>query len=200
MKTNQQTKETRAFQTQFKVETRTEDEEKRVKVEGYAAVFNSETELYGLRESIDPGAFAEALESSDVRALFNHDANMLLARTGSGTLKLSVDQQGLKYEFDLPDTQLGRDLGVLMERGDLAESSFAFTVSDEEWRDLDKDIPLRVIKKIDKLFDVAPVTYPAYADTTVALRSKPDAPEPTPNLQEKRERQLKLAELNLTEF
>ena len=145
-------------------------------VTGYAAVFNSlSEEMWGFRERIDPAAFREA-DISDVRALFNHDPNMLLARTSSGTLKLEVDERGLRYSFDLPDTTAGRDLGELLRRGDVTQSSFGFTIADDEWiesRDNDGNVEevTRVIKKVKRLYDVSPVTYPAYPDTSVAVRS-----------------------------
>lgn len=148
-------------------------------VAGYAAVFNKESEDMGwfteMREIILPGAFDEA-DMSDVRALFNHDPNMLLARTSSGTLSLSVDKNGLKYTFGIPDTTAGRDLKELMQRGDISQSSFGFTIAKQSWEE-EKDErgeTIRVTRKIEKigrLYDVSPVTYPAYPDTSVALRS-----------------------------
>jgi uncharacterized protein len=163
--------ERRAFNTIFK---RAEGTGRTVT--GYAAVFNSETVIGGwYKEVIEPGAFDEAIAASDCRALFNHDGNCLLARQSSGTLKLSLDERGLVYEFESPDTTVGNDILVMMERGDLKESSFAFTVKEQEWReekDEDGDWEYtRVIKKVEMLYDVSPVTYPAYADTTVAKRS-----------------------------
>lgn len=145
-------------------------------VEGYAAVFNSQSEkMWGFTERIDPGAF-DGADLTDVRALFNHDANHLLARSSSNTLALKVDDKGLKYKFDMPDTTIGQDLKIMMKRGDINQSSFAFTVKKDEWhetRDDDGNIEKveRVIKKIDRLFDVSIVTYPAYTDAKVALRS-----------------------------
>jgi uncharacterized protein len=145
-------------------------------VEGYAAVFNSETDIGGwYKEIIEPGAFDDALLISDCRALFNHNADHLLARQSAETLKLSADSLGLLYKFSSPTTSIGNDILVMMERGDLKESSFAFTVKEQEWKeekDADGDWTYtRVIKKVEKLYDVSPVTYPAYADTTVAKRS-----------------------------
>ena len=145
-------------------------------VTGYAAVFNSlSEEMWGFRERIDSAAF-EGTDMTDVRALFNHDPNMLLARSSSGTLSLSVDEKGLRYSFDLPDTTAGRDLGEMLRRGDVSQSSFGFTISDDEWIETRNDdgeveTTTRVIKKIQRLFDVSPVTYPAYPDASVALRS-----------------------------
>jgi len=149
-------------------------------VTGYAAVFNSKSEeMWGFRERIDPAAFNDA-DMSDVRALFNHDPNMLLARSSSGTLQLSVDDHGLKYTFELPDTTAGRDLREMLRRGDLSQSSFGFTVAKQSWEE-EKDErgeTTKIIRKIDKigrLFDVSPVTYPAYPSSVSELRSSFEA-------------------------
>lgn len=170
-------KETRTYRSDLKL--RADGDNEPGKVSGYAAVFNSESEDMGwwteVREIIAPGAFDDA-DMSDVRALFNHDSNMLLARTSSGTLQLSIDKTGLKYEFKLPDTTVGRDLREMLRRGDVSQSSFGFTVKKQSWSE-EKDERgevirmVRTIEKIDRLFDVSPVTYPAYPDTQVALRS-----------------------------
>jgi len=152
------------------------------KVRGYAAVFGAESEnlggdSYRMIEKIEAGAFDEALKD-DVRALFNHDANLILARSknGTGTLTLGTDERGLWYEFEAPDTQAGRDLMVSLQRGDVDQSSFAFTVSREgqKWEEETRDgvtTARRTITKVSRLYDVSPVTYPAYADASVALRS-----------------------------
>ena len=153
--------------TQGKVELRKHDGEQ--KIVGHAAVFNKLSEnLGGFREIIAEGAFDNNLDD-DVRALFNHDSNHVLGRNGT-TLKLSVDDIGLRYEIDTPDTQTGRDLVVLMERGDIDQSSFGFTVDEDEWEEDDDGRVIRTITKIKRLFDVSPVTYAAYPDTSVALR------------------------------
>jgi len=143
------------------------------KLVGYAARFASETVIAGLfREVIAAGAFGEALAKSDVRALFNHDANQLpLGRTSAGTLRLTEDDRGLTYEVTLPDTTLARDLYASVKRGDVRESSFAFTVADEEWAYPKGELPLRTIRKVEELFDVSPVTWPAYDTTTVSARA-----------------------------
>jgi len=98
-------------------------------VTGYAAVFNQVADLGWFKESIAPGAFARALsEKQDVRCLQNHDANLLMGRTKNGTLRLAEDSTGLKFDCDFPDTQPARDLHVLLERGDMDQCSFGFTV------------------------------------------------------------------------
>jgi HK97 family phage prohead protease len=159
-------------QRTFSVEHRNESERS---VVGMAAIYESETNLGWFRERIEKGAFDEALAKSDVRALFNHDPNHLLARTSSGTLDLRLTDKGLEYSFDLPNTSSGNDLLELMKRGDITQSSFAFTVAEQSWEERQMENGeweyTRVIKRVEELFDVSPVTYPAYKDTTVALRS-----------------------------
>jgi len=158
----------------FTVETRVKSKGKKNVVEGHAAVFNELSEdLGGFREMIKPGAFDEVLEN-DVRAFFNHDPNFLLARSSAGTLKLSTDKKGLKYSFDVPDTTAGRDLLVSMKRGDITQSSFAFQVEKDSWKDTNKG-EVRTIEKVSRLFDVSPVSIPAYPtanDLSIAKRSR----------------------------
>jgi len=126
--------------------------------------------LGGFREKIDPGAFADVLKD-DVRALFNHDSNIVLGRTAAGTLKIKQDSEGLHYEVDLPDTQQARDLALSVERGDINQSSFGFIVEDDDWAEDDEGRIVRTIRSFRSLFDVSPVTFPAYPDTTVGKRS-----------------------------
>jgi HK97 family phage prohead protease len=140
---------------------------------GYASVFDRETVIGGFfREKIAPGAFAAAVKEDDVRALFNHDPNYVLGRTTAGTLDLSEDDTGLRYEVAPPDTQWARDLMVTVSRGDVNQSSFGFTVVREEWQEAENRaaLPLRTILEA-RLFDVSPVTYPAYEETTAEARS-----------------------------
>jgi HK97 family phage prohead protease len=146
-------------------------------IRGHAAVFNHLSEdLGGFREQISPGAFADALsESQDVRALFNHDPSLILGRNRSGTLRLKEDKEGLAVEIDPPDTQYARDLVVSMDRGDVSQMSFGFRVRRGGQR-LEKTKDGQIIRTLTNvnLFDVCPVTYPAYPDTDVALRSVQD--------------------------
>ncbi|GAF69242.1 unnamed protein product, partial [marine sediment metagenome] len=146
---------------------------------GYAAVFYrkgdpaTEYELWdGVVERVMPGAFDRALrEKDDVRGLFNHDRTLLLGRTSSGTMRLSVDQVGLKYAIDVPDTQAGRDVIIVAERGDLSGSSFSFLPDDSGgvlWRE-EEDGDIRELHSV-KLYDVGPVTFPAYEGTTAGVR------------------------------
>ena len=149
------------------------DEGERKKIVGYAAKFNSlSEEMWGFREQIAPGAFTEALKKSDVRALFNHDPNYVLGRQSAGTVTLMQDNVGLFYEIDPPDTQWARDIVSSIERGDIAESSFAFSMSGgvEEWDDTATPA-IRTIKSVGNLYDVSPVTYPAYPEATTGVRS-----------------------------
>lgn len=142
-------------------------------ITGYAAVFNSATDIGGMfREEIKPGAFAEAIGRDDVRALINHNENFVLGRTKAGTLSLAEDEKGLAIEIALPDTQLARDLAIIVERGDVSQMSFAFSMEGgaQKW-DESGEIPVRTIDKIGKLYDVSIVTYPAYPDTEAAVRS-----------------------------
>jgi len=162
-------KETRTLNNE-PVEIRTA-EDGTTKIVGYAAKFNTRSEdLGGFTETIDPNFFNSCL-TGDTRALVNHDPNQVLGRTASGTMKLSVDKVGLRYEIDPPDTQCARDLQVSMKRGDINQSSFAFQVDNEgdkgdsfEYDDKN-GVYVRTLLKCKRLFDVSPVTYPAYADT-----------------------------------
>ena len=166
-------KETRTYKGG--IELRSADPESRTIV-GHAAVFEQTSEDMGWFEPwvevIDRGAFDDVLDQ-DVRALFNHSPDMILARTKSKTLTISIDDTGLRYEFDAPNTTAGNDLLESVRRGDVSQSSFAFTVGvgGSYWEDLEGGIPTRHITKIKRLYDVSPVTYPAYEGTDVARRS-----------------------------
>lgn len=138
-------------------------------VVGYGSVFNTlSNELGGFREIISEGAFDGRL-NDDVRFLINHDG-LPLARTTNGTLKLTTDERGLKYEAKVANTSLGRDLIELMRNGTINQSSFAFVVEDDSWEMRD-GINVRTINKVSRLYDVSAVTYPAYEEASVALRS-----------------------------
>lgn len=143
------------------------------KITGTAIVFNSITNIGWFQEKIDPSAVDEALLNQDVRALFNHDSNLILARTKSGTLRLFKTARGLEYEIDTAETSYGDDLLVSLRRGDVTGSSFGFAVArgGDRWETLADGTQLRIITKISKLFDVSPVTFPAYPDTEAAARS-----------------------------
>ena len=138
---------------------------------GYAAVYDQETVIGAFRERIEPGAFDQTL-GADVRALVNHDPNLILGRTLSGTLRLSSDAHGLRYEVDPPQTSYASDLLESVRRGDVTQSSFAFRVIADEWEQAGRsgELPLRRIQQVE-LFDVSPVTYPAYTQTSVSARA-----------------------------
>jgi len=146
------------------------DEEGLRHIVGYAAVFNSLSEdLGGFREKIDPGAFADTLNTGDVRALKNHNSDYVLGRNKSGTLTLSEDQRGLKIDIMPPDAQWAKDLMVSIDRKDIDQMSFGFRTIDQMWEGEYPD-EIRTLMKV-QLFDVSPVTFPAYPDTEVGLRS-----------------------------
>lgn len=148
---------------------------------GHAAVFNSRTAIgnpqtWGFWEEIAEGAFDSALErGDDVRFLVDHDPSKLLGRTASGTLRLSTDKRGLVAEADLPDTQLGRDTRILLDRGDLSQMSFGFVPVREEWTTLDDGTDLVRVLDVEPLVDVSVVTFPAYEETDAAARSAVEA-------------------------
>lgn len=145
------------------------------KIGGHAAKFDSLSEdLGGFRERIAPGAFAKTIQGGDIRALWNHDANIVLGRNTSGTLRLSEDSAGLAYECDVPQTQLIRDMVLApIERGDVNQCSFGFRTLNDKWAKVDGEW-IRTLLEVE-LFDVSPVTYPAYASTDVAVRGLQDA-------------------------
>lgn len=153
------------------LELRSSESGETVTICGYAAVFNISTDLGWFREKINPGAFDDV--DTDTVALFNHDANMVLGRKSAGTLRLKTDERGLFMEVDLPNTSYAQDLAASISRGDIKHQSFAFTVLDDEWC-MEDGKDTRIIKRVKHLFDVSPVTYPAYSDTTVAKRSLED--------------------------
>lgn len=188
---SQENIEKRVYQMEF----RATDADSRTVV-GHAAIFNTWGDGGWFRERINPGAFAAALGKSDVRALFNHDPNYLLARSASGTLRMQEDEVGLQVEFDIPKSR--EDIREAMMRGDLNQMSFAFTIERDEWRYND-DKDERTIMEVRELFDVSLVTYPFYKDTTAALRSleawkKSQAPEVDP---EEIKKQLACLELRI---
>jgi HK97 family phage prohead protease len=141
---------------------------------GYASVFGKRSQdLGGFRETIHPKAFDAVMGGKpDVRALGNHDPNQLLGRTKSGTLDLSVDEEGLAYEIRPPKSHVADHILRSIERGDTDGSSFSFTVDKggDSW-DRDQDPPLRTVHSVRDLFDVGPVTYPAYTEASAAMRS-----------------------------
>lgn len=150
------------------------------RIAGYAAVFfregqaGTEYELWpGYVERVMPGAFDAALkEEHDCRALFNHDPSQLLGRTASETCRLSVDSKGLRYEVDPPDTTVGHNVLEYLRRRDVTGSSFGFEVIDGDMRRETRegqDVWIREVRSV-RLWDVGPVTYPAYTATEAEVR------------------------------
>lgn len=147
-------------------------------VSGYAVRFESESVNMGFVEIIHRGAITdETIKSSDVFALLNHQENTVLARSnhGSGSLSLKVDNDGVFYEFDAPNTANGDELLEHIRRGEISQSSFAFTVSTEDgaekWTKRSDGIIVREIFKIERLYDISPVYQPAYTETTCSKRA-----------------------------
>jgi HK97 family phage prohead protease len=155
--------ERRAFAAEMRAKGR--------RLEGYAALFGTEARLGDFRETISPGAFRASITSGrDILALVDHDASRVLARTRSGSLRLSEDSRGLQFDLDVPNTTAGNDVLALAERGDLGGMSFAFTVDKggEEWHG-----DLRTLKQVT-LHEVSAVAaWPAYDGTVVNARARP---------------------------
>lgn len=162
------------------IEVRCQTSELRTNAEGrtivgYAAKFErwSEPIMGWFKEQIAREAFSEC-DVTDVIMCFNHNIDSILARTTSGTLTLSTDDEGLRFEFEAPATTMGNDMLELVRRGDISKCSFKFTVEEDEWRYADKENKLeydeRTIRKIGKLYDVSLVVYPAYSDTEAGVR------------------------------
>lgn len=162
----------------LKMEVRAAEDESKPMIEGLAAVFDQETVIGNwFREKIKPGAFDEVLSKDpDVVAAWNHNWEIVLGRTLSGTLKLATEEDGLHYSILINSEDRGAmDKFSIVKRGDVFQSSFAFTVEKEEWEyppESSDQLPLRTITQIGQLYDVSPVTFPGYATTTAAVRSK----------------------------
>ncbi len=160
-------KEIRSYPIELRV---AKEDGKAPVIQGHAAVFGQLSEdLGGFREKVAKGAFTKTLKEADVRALWNHDSNYVLGRNRSGTLRLAEDKEGLSVEIDPPDTTWAKDLLTSMERGDVDQMSFGFRVVKEEWDDSDKANVVRTLSEVE-LFDVSPVTYPAYPQTSVSVK------------------------------
>lgn len=163
-------------------------------VEGYALKFNTESRnLGGFIETISPEALKE-VDLSDVRCFLDHDSSKLLGRTSSGTLQLTIDEVGLHFRCALPNTSVGRDAMELVQRGDLNQCSFGFTVKKDKWAK-GKDIMKRTIEKIGDLFEISLVSIPAYEDTDVKVAAR--SLEQVTNELEKEKLQLELDLLGL---
>ncbi|WP_289104586.1 HK97 family phage prohead protease [uncultured Bacteroides sp.] len=164
--------------TTFQV-TANEEDEKRT-VEGYALLFGVNSDNLGFEEVIERGALDGVLGKSDVFALLNHDRSkgiLARAKNGSGSLSLEVDTKGLKYRFEAPKTALGNELLENLRRGEIDQSSFAFTVADggEKWERQKNGVWKRTISKFERIYDVSPVYNAAYSKTSVYMRGKEEA-------------------------
>jgi hypothetical protein len=147
-----------------------QDEGNKPKIRGHAAVFNKLSEpMFGFREQIAPGTFAKTIKKDDIRALFNHDPNYVLGRNKAKTLTLTEDDKGLYIEIDPPDTSWARDLQESIKRNDINQMSFGFIVEKDEWLQEKGKESIRTLQEV-KLFDVSPVTFPAYPQTSVKVR------------------------------
>ena len=152
--------------------------ERVLRLAGYAVVFDSPSERMGsFVETIDRRAFDDVLaDEPDVRLLVNHEG-LALARTTNGTLRLSVDEHGLRFEADLnPNVRASDDLYALVERGDVTQMSFGFRVGNQK---VDRSAdPTRVhVTRVKRLFELSPVTFPAYTEPSVEARDAEDASE-----------------------
>lgn len=156
-------------------EVRVIDVESVQHVRGYGAVFGElSDDLGGFRERIDPGAFTKTLQEADIRSLYNHEANYVLGRNRASTLEVGVDERGLYYDALPPNTQWARDLMVSIQRGDVNQSSFGFRTIRDEWtQDKDGNV-IRTLREVE-LFDLGPVTFPAYPQTSAEARSQAEA-------------------------
>jgi HK97 family phage prohead protease len=169
-----------------KSELRAAGDAAKMVIEGYAAVFDAPAELYrepgySVTEVIRKGAFTRTLsEGADVRCLFNHDDNIVLGRSKSKTMEMRQDDHGLFYSCELPATTAARDLYESIKRGDVDQCSFSFYAAGQKRTsetDADGNVTiLRELLDLD-LFDVSPVTYPAYPQTSVAARAAEVAAE-----------------------
>lgn len=176
----------RRFST-FEMRAMKGDDEEEMKIGGSAALYNRYTNMGWYAEVIDPGFF-DGIDDSECACLLNHDPNFVLGRTRSGTLKLNYTRDGLEYECKLPKSRA--DAHESIDRGDISQSSFGFTVAEFEWEEMSREqlrgklpeseidmllsagtVSVRHLKRGRKLYDVSPVTFPAYKDTSVAKRS-----------------------------
>jgi HK97 family phage prohead protease len=139
---------------------------------GYPVIFNSLSEpMWGFRETVRPGAFTKTLQERDILSLWNHDSSKPLGRTGNKTLTLAEDDRGLRYDNTVPETTWGKDAYISVQRGDVKGMSFAFSVVKEVWHEETEDgEPLREILEA-RLYEVSPVTFPAYPMTEVEARA-----------------------------
>jgi HK97 family phage prohead protease len=162
---------------QFQAEFRSIDDGKGGlrKITGKPAVYNVMSEdLGGFREIIKPGAFSKTLKERNVKSLWNHDPNYVLGSVKSGTMTIADEADGLTFEVSPPDSGWARDMMMSIDRGDVDQMSFGFRTIEDDWEILTvdgEDIVIRMLLAAE-LFEVSPVTFPAYPDTSVSLRDK----------------------------
>lgn len=177
MKGKKVDKEIRVLTTTLEVRADEEGESKGLT--GYAAKFNEESkplrDWWGdeFVEVISPGAFRNSLENNTIKALYNHNPDYVLGSTKSGTLKLEEDDIGLRFELDLPNTQIANDLYEGVKRGDIDGVSFGFRVKEDKWTEVKMDDgwkTIRTLREID-LIEISPTAFPAYEQTEVDCRS-----------------------------
>jgi uncharacterized protein len=167
---NKREKYVRDFRTKFNITRAEETDDERI-VEGYFALYESETELFeGIYEIITKGAFDNTL-NNDIRALWNHNTQFVLGRSKNGSLQLKTDEKGLFGTIRLPNTGYAEDLHELVKRGDIDQCSFGFNILDEDLEELANGGYRWRINEID-LHEISVVTFPAYENTTVQARAK----------------------------
>lgn len=160
----------------YKVELRESDDGVRT-VSGYAVKWDTLSQKLGywrrFREKFTKGAFSNSLTNFDQRALWSHDTNQVLGRTKNGTLRLTEDEIGLRFEIDLPNSPMGDNAYESIKRGDVDGVSFGFRQKVEEWNENDPDNIVRTVSEAD-LFEISPTGFPAYEASEVAVRSEQD--------------------------
>lgn len=173
-------KEIRYFNVTDGIDCRSIEEDNKRYIVGYAALFNQESRLLTengkkFNEVLTRTAFDKVLSSPDLDVIYNYNHNneKLVARSSSGSLKLSVDDKGLMFRAEVPNVSYANDLYVLVQRGDLSANSFAFNIGNEgqKWEKRGDGTFLRTVSQINGLFDISTVNHPAYPNTSVAARS-----------------------------
>ncbi|WIV10538.1 HK97 family phage prohead protease [Proteiniborus sp. MB09-C3] len=154
-----------------KLETRKTEDDK-MTISGYVVQFNKRSKvMWDFVEVVAKGAFRESLKNNVIKALWNHDSNLVLGSTKNSTLRLLEDDFGLRFELDLPNTNWGRDAWESVRRGDVDGVSFGFFVIEDNWEYLkDEDLYQRTLLNVD-LFEISPTPFPAYGDSQVSCRS-----------------------------
>ena len=157
-------------------------------------------EMYGFREKVAKGSFLKTLSEMRVLSFWNHNSDIVLGNTENGSLNLSEDERGLKFELTLPDTTAGRDARALIKRGDVKGMSFGFQTLREEWDETDPKKVIRTLLEV-KLYEVSPTPMPAYSSSSVAARSLEDirnSYEEYHNEKAARESRLRNSKINIT--